>query len=69
MAPAPTILRSLEYLRNRLRDMVNGDTSVDIGVLLQGLNTDIGMLGGSKVELRSHEIRSRFFSETDPPID
>lgn len=56
-------IRSLENLRNRLRDMVNGDDTVDIGTLLYQLNEDVGSLGGEKVKLGSGEIMSRFFVE------
>ena len=58
-------IASLEHLRDRLRDMINGDSSVDIGSLLYSLNDDIGRLGGNKVKLEPREIRPRFFVETE----
>jgi hypothetical protein len=59
------VINHLENLRNRLLDLVNGDENVDIGTLLYLLNLDIGELGGNKIELKPHEIRSRFFSEKE----
>ena len=57
------VIHHLETLRDRLRDLVNGDEHVDIGTLLYLLNQDIGELGGEKVVLRSDEIHSMFFIE------
>ena len=57
-------IQNLENLRNRLRDMVNGDPYVDMGTLLYVLNENIAELGGNKIELRPDEIRPRFFEES-----
>jgi hypothetical protein len=43
-----SILKNLENLRNRLQDMVRGDTNVNVGILLHTLDSDIGKLGGVK---------------------
>jgi len=59
-------IAGLEYIRDRLRDLINGETTVDVGTLLYGLNNNIGRLGGKKVDLTRDEIRSRFYTEIDP---
>lgn len=61
--PDKRVIARLENLRNRLRDLLDGDTNVDLGTLLYVLNDDIGVLGGTKVQLRPEEIHSRFFRE------
>jgi hypothetical protein len=56
----PTIA-SLEYLRMRLRNLIAGDYTVDLGSLVDQLNKDIGSLGGQKVRLSPEEIKPHYF--------
>jgi hypothetical protein len=61
--PAKT-LQNVEYIRDRLIDLLNGDEDVDVGMLLYMLNGDVEELGGRKVDLKRHEIGGGFFTRT-----
>lgn len=56
---------SIEYVRNRLRDMVNGDESVDISSLLWLLNAKLPSIGGKEIELLPHECKPSFFTRIE----
>ena len=58
-------VRNIESLRDRLRDMVNGDEYVDIGTLLYMLNEVLPDIGGKRIELTREEIRTRFYKERE----
>ncbi len=57
--------KTIEYVRNRLRDMVNGDESVDISSLLFLLNSHLPSIGGKKIELLPHECKPSFYTKTE----
>lgn len=60
-----TNISTIEYVRNRLRHMVNGDESVDISALLFLLNSQLPSIGGTKVELSPHESKPSFFTRIE----
>jgi hypothetical protein len=57
--------KDLEYVRDRIRNLVNGDRDVDVGTILYMLNGIVKEIGGNSVELKPHEIERRFFAEID----
>ena len=58
-------IRTIANVRNRLRDMLNGDNSVDIPTLMCMLNDSLEVLGMPRLKLSSEEMRSRFYVEDE----
>ena len=59
------VVKDLEYVRQRLVDMVNGDEDVDVGTMISFINTTISNLGGRPMIFKPHELKSHFFKEID----
>lgn len=58
-------VNTIEYVRNRLRHMVNGDETVDISALLFLLNAQLPSIGGKKVDLLPHECKPSFYTKIE----